>query len=237
MNLPRNLLISILLVISAGSMALVAMIALLYSYSMWSVVESCVGLALLLIISVSLQYYRRRSSQRANMPAIDRAILVGIALGFLWTIEIGINNLVAPPLPTRDIIDDMFWAAIALSMLILAVVYAHRSGSIVRAVQAGLWSGLASGLVACTAALSVIVFGMRFVMQDPLNVAEWAERGISSGAPTMAAYFAFETFAGAFGHLLVLGIGMGGVLGVVGGTVGKGIQAAARWARRSRAVR
>lgn len=237
MNLPGNLLLSILLGISASSVALVAMIALWYSYSTWSVVESCVGFTPLLIIAVFLWFYRRRSSQRVGMPAINRAILVRIALGFLWMIEISINNLVAPPLPAHDIIDDVFWAAIALSMLILALVYTHRTDSIVRGVEAGAWSGLASGLVACGTALSVIVFGMRFLMQDPLNVAEWAERGISSAAPAIAAYFAFETFAGASGHLVVLGIGMGGVLGAVGGVAGKGIQEATRWIHRSRAVR
>jgi hypothetical protein len=40
----------------------------------------------------------------------------------------------------------------------------------------------------------------------------------------MAAYFAFETFAGAFGHLVVLKVAMGGLLGVLGGSIGKGIK-------------
>jgi hypothetical protein len=56
--------------------------------------------------------------------------------------------------------------------LILALVYAYRSNSIVHGIEAGGWAGLASGLVACGVALSVIVFGMHFLTRDPLNVAE-----------------------------------------------------------------
>jgi len=73
-------------------------------------------------------------------------------------------------------------------------------------------------------ALSMIVFGMRWITQDPLNIAEWAVRGAQSEAPSMAAYFAFETYAGAFLHLIVLGLMMGLLLGLIGGLVGKGIQ-------------
>jgi hypothetical protein len=47
----------------------------------------------------------------------------------------------------------------------------------------------------------------------------------------MAAYFAFETFAGAFGHLIILGAVMGCLAGVIGGCVGKGIRLITRWKR------
>jgi hypothetical protein len=41
-----------------------------------------------------------------------------------------------------------------------------------------------------------------------------------STAPTLAAYLAYETLAGAFLHLIVLGLGMGVLLGVAGGALG-----------------
>ena len=62
---------------------------------------------------------------------------------------------------------------------------------------------------------------MTLITHDPLNVAEWAASGPASGAPDMASYFAFETMAGALGHLFVLGTLMGGVLGLAGGAVGR----------------
>ena len=83
---------------------------------------------------------------------------------------------------------------------------------------------LASGAIACCMALSLIVFGMPFIVRDPLNSAEWAERGSTSGAPNMASYFAYQTFAGAFLHLVVLGVLMGALLGAFGGLVGRMIR-------------
>jgi hypothetical protein len=50
----------------------------------------------------------------------------------------------------------------------------------------------------------------------------------------MAAYFAYETLTGAFGHLVVLGIAMGGLLGIVGSVIGKGVRATRNWAGRLR---
>jgi hypothetical protein len=74
-------------------------------------------------------------------------------------------------------------------------------------------------------ALGMVVFGIAFIIRDPLNIQEWAMRGSSNGAPTMAAYFGYETLRGASGHLVVLGIVMGGVLGIVGSVIGKGLRA------------
>ena len=85
----------------------------------------------------------------------------------------------------------------------------------------GTWTGFASGAVACLTALALVIFGMSLLLSDPVNLTEWANRAKGSTAPTMASYFAFETLAGAFLHLVALGVGMGFVLGVVGGALGK----------------
>jgi len=82
--------------------------------------------------------------------------------------------------------------------------FLENYNSLVQGIGAGLWSGLASGVLACSMALGMIVFGMGFITHDPLNIQEWAVRGSSGVAPTMAAYFAYETLTGAFGHLVVL---------------------------------
>jgi hypothetical protein len=132
-----------------------------------------------------------------------------VVLGLLWVIEIGINNFLAPPLPTRDIVDDIFWGVIAFSILSLALWQTYRVNSLIQGIRAGFWSGLTSGVLASSMALGVVVFGIAFIIRDPLNIQEWAMRGSSSGAPTMAAYFGYETLMGAFGHLVVLGIVMG----------------------------
>ena len=75
-------------------------------------------------------------------------------------------------------------------------------------------------MMACLVAQGMVVFGMALITHDPLNVQEWTAIASSSGAPSMAAYFAFETLAGALLHLIVLGTLMGLLLGGVGGLVG-----------------
>jgi hypothetical protein len=86
-------------------------------------------------------------------------------------------------------------------------------------------------------ALALIVFGMYFITHDPLNLAEWAARSKANQSTTMAAYFAYETFAGAFLHLIVLGLLMGGLLGMVGGILGKGSKKVIRWLQQSGQVK
>jgi hypothetical protein len=197
-------------------------------------VESAAGFVILLLVSgfVWLAYRRPIRVRRFIEIDLDEATAVGIALGVLWLIEISINNFIAPPLPLRDIVDDVFWAIIALSILIYVTIKAYRLRSVLYAVKAGAWSGLVSGLLACCTALLVIVFAMRYMTQDPLNIAEWAARGAVADAPAMASYFAYETFAGAFLHLLVLGFAMGGLLGVFGGMIGQGTGLVIRYFKR-----
>jgi hypothetical protein len=213
--------LSVVFVIAIMSTVLAPIIAVLYSYDTLSTAESGAGFAILLVTVDILWICRKRSILFVDFVVLDRITSAGIVLGLLWVIEISINNFIAPPLPMRDIIDNVFWAVIALSIFILAMVSAYQTESMMHGIKVGAWSGFVSGLLACWMALTLIVFGMHFITQDPLNVAEWALRRAGSNAPTMAAYFAFETFAGAFLHLLVLGLAMGGLLGAIGGFIGK----------------
>ena len=224
MKPTRTPLYSFLIVISIIDMLLVGIVALRYSYSPVSAMESGVGFVILLLAAGSLWFFRNRVSPRRNSADDNVTIFFGIILGMLWMIEISINNFIAPPLPGRDIMDNIFWAIIAISILVFSVTRAYQKDSILRGIEDGVWSGFVSGLLACGMALLIIVFGMHFILQDPLNVSEWAGLGTGGTAPGMAAYFAFETFAGAFGHLVILGIAMGALLGVFGGMIGKGFK-------------
>jgi hypothetical protein len=217
----RITLLSVVFIVTVVSIMLVPITAVMYGYDTLSFVEAGAGFTVLLAIVGFLWHFRKRSISLGNSVTINKMTFVGLVLGLLWTVEIGINNFIAPPLPARDIIDNAFWAAIALSIFIQAVLVAYQTGSMLDGVKVGTWSGFISGLVACWASLTLIVFGMHFITHDPLNVAEWTLHRTNSNAPTMAAYFAFETLAGAFLHLLVLGLAMGALLGVIGGLIGK----------------
>jgi hypothetical protein len=212
---------AVLIALPPFGLVLVLLIALRYSYDTLTHVESALGALVLVAASAYAWTFRRRSVWDTSTAWENGATFAGWVLGMVWLVEICVNNIAAPPLPGRDIFDNIVWAVIALAIFALCVFYAWRTRSVTVAIQAGARCGFISGLVACCTALALIVFAMPFITRDPLNLVEWARWKTGSGAPSMAAYFAYETFAGAFLHLLVLGIGMGGVLGVFAGLIGK----------------
>ena len=73
------------------------------------------------------------------------SLTAGLALGLLWTVEILINNVATPPVPLRDVVDDLFWAAVAAGIFALSVRAAYRERRFAAGVAAGLWTGTASG--------------------------------------------------------------------------------------------
>jgi hypothetical protein len=197
---------------------------LIYSYSLLTTFEAAAGVCVLSLTAVFVWLYQRHAYTDPKIAPVNQSATFGLTLGILWVIEISINNFIAPPLPARDVIDNLFWAAVALSILVYSFFQAFNWNSFKQGLAAGAWSGFASGLAACCMALGVILFAMDYLMRDPLNIAEWAQRQVETQAPGMAAYFAFETFAGAFVHLIVLGILMGAILGLAGGVLGKGVK-------------
>ena len=160
--------------------------------------------------------------------AFSRDLSLGLALGLLWTIEIGFNNILAWPVAQRDVVDNLFWGVIALAILAGAASATYQSGRLMRGVFSGALMGLASGSVACCTALLLIVFGMPLLLSDPVNQAEWAAVAKQTDVRSMSDYFARETFAGALGHLVVLGVAMGIMLGVIGGLIGYVVKAVNR---------
>ena len=88
-------------------------------------------------------------------------------------------------------------------------------------IKSGFWSGVASGSIACFTALIFVVFGMKYLLMDPVNIKEWNDIKATENSPGMDVYFAYQTFAGAIMHLTILGAIMGLLLGIVGGFLGK----------------
>ncbi len=221
LDLTRHRPVYALLGVLLLSAILIPVIALTYTYDAFSLEAAGAGFAVVLA-ALAAAWLITRAARRAETPAaLDKTTRLGLLLGLLWMIEIGVNNALAPPQPARDLTDDVFWALVALGILIVSVGAAYRSGRLKDGVAAGAWSGFVSGAVACVTALALIVFGMRLLLSDPVNLAEWSSRAKGSAAPTMASYFAYETLAGALLHLVALGVGMGLVLGLIGGILGK----------------
>lgn len=181
--------------------------------------------ALALLAALATWLASRGLRPRGPGAALDirHGLAWGAAFGALWVIEIGYNNVIAPPVSVRDPVDDFIWAMIALGMLILATLASVRARRLASGLRAGIWSGLTSGLIACLTALVLAVFGMPLLLADPANIAEYTVRGPTSGFPTMATYLAYQTLAGAMLHLVLLGVGMGALLGALGGLAGSAV--------------
>jgi hypothetical protein len=201
------------------SLTLAIVTYLLYRGPGWPLgTQAMEGLIAILVIAVTLVFglwVGRRSRYRA-----DRSLLVGLSIGLLWTVEICINNFIHPGLPWRDIIDDAFWALVTALIVSYVAARAYHARTILAGLEAGLWSGFASGLVACVTGLLITVFGIQLVVNDPLSVMEWRQQGSQSGLTDPVVFSAYETLFGAIGHLHLIGTLMGIFLGLIGGLAG-----------------
>jgi hypothetical protein len=79
-----------------------------------------------------------------------------------------------------------------------------------------VWSGVGSGLGAALGGAVLLAFLRSFVEDDPLMLTEWRQRG---HGVDLAVYVTRETMAGVGGHLWVLGVVQGALLGVIGSSV------------------
>jgi hypothetical protein len=124
------------------------------------------------LIRRSVRPVKKLTPDKANTSMNSTRTTLYSLLIALSIIGVLLISFIAPPLPARDIIDNIFWAIIASSILIFSVTHACQKDSLVRGIEVGIWSGFVSGLLACCMGLIIVVFGMRFILQDPLNVAE-----------------------------------------------------------------
>lgn len=152
---------------------------------------------------------------------VDRTIVLawglgsGAILGALWIAEIAFNNLTPHSISTasaRGWLDNATWAVVgvvtaAAAARVTVATRRWRSG-----VRAGAWSGVGSGLGAAAGGALLLAFLRPLVERDPLMQTEWRVQG--SGV-RLAAYVTRETMAGVWGHLWVLGIAQGALLGVI----------------------
>lgn len=204
-----------------SSAVLISLIFLLDRGLNWPVgLEGLECLVSFIVVIVSIFLIKKFQIQLSDFLS-QKNIIFGIYIGLLWTIEIGMNNIIQPRLPLRDNLDDIFWAIIACFIFCLAIKDSFETNKISKGIKAGFVSGFSSGAVACATALILIAFGMHLLLTDQVNIAEWKNLNNQNQYPNMAVYFAYQTMAGAMLHLVVLGAIMGLLLGIIGGLLGK----------------
>jgi hypothetical protein len=211
----------VLRVIILLSILLVILTYIRYRPTTWPYGREAAGclIALFMLSATAFLLWRLKDKFINDMQ--KKYVAIGLCFGLLWTIEISINNFIRPDVPLRDIIDNIFFSIIAVLIFVRAAWDAYHTNNFSEGLKSGFWSGISSGAVACLTALAVIVFGMKYILLDPLNLKEWADVKSKANSPDMDVYFAYETFAGAIMHLFILGALMGVVLGTIGGLTGK----------------
>jgi hypothetical protein len=211
---------TILRIVIFLNIILVLSVYFLYRTNSWPVGIEASGCLVSFILLAILSILHWTTRNRLIDPDQKRYVALGLCIGLLWTIEISINNFIRPGLPLRDIIDDIFWAIVALLILITSIRETYRVKKFSIGLKSGFWTGFASGAIACFTALLFVVFGMKYLLLDSLNVKEWTDLKATADTSDIAVYFAYETFTGAIMHLVVLGVFMGLILGSLGGVIG-----------------
>jgi hypothetical protein len=216
--IKSNLILRTLIILS---ILLIVLMFFLYRPYAWPLGYEAEGslLSIIMLSAIAFLLWNQRGKYLDDLQ--KKNVTIGLLIGLIWLIEISINNFIRPGPPLRDNIDNILFSIIAVLIFINAVKDAYHTDTFSDGLKAGFWSGISSGAVACISALALIVFGMKFILLDPLNQKEWANVKETSGSPGMDVYFAYQTFTGAIMHLFVLGALMGIFLGIFGGLAGK----------------
>jgi hypothetical protein len=143
----------------------------------------------------------------------------GLLLGGLWIGEIAFNNLTPHTVSTagtRGVLDNVTWAVVGVVTAAAAGAVTARTRRWRSGLRAGMWSGVGSGLGAALGGAVLLAAFRSSVEQDPLMLDEWRRRGPGLD---LSVYVTRETMAGVGGHLWVLGLAQGALLGLIASSV------------------
>jgi hypothetical protein len=180
-------------------------------------------LACLMIGGMGVALVRVWQTRGATQTGIALGLVLGLALGSVWALEISFFTFIAPTtfaLDVRDLIGDLLDGASALAVLSVGAVCAYRARDFTAGWRTALWTGMISGLVVYLMGALIINVRLDRVVHDVGAIQEYTQRGAASGAPDIYTYWAAQTLSGAVFHLIVLGLLLGAALGAVGAHVG-----------------
>jgi hypothetical protein len=143
----------------------------------------------------------------------------GLLLGGLWIAEIAFNNLTPHTVSTagtRGVLDNITWAVVGVVTAVAAGAVTARTRRWRSGLRAGAWSGVGSGLGAALGGAILLALFRSSVEADPLMYDEWRQRG---PGVDLSVYVTRETMAGVGGHLWVLGLAQGALLGLIASSV------------------
>jgi hypothetical protein len=160
-----------------------------------------------------------RADRRDQRMVLTWGLGSGLVLGGLWIAEIAFNNLAPHTVSTagtRGVLDNLTWAVVGMGTVAAAGGVAARTRRWRSGLRAGVWSGVGSGLGAALGGALLLAFFRSSVEDDPLMRGEWRLRG---PGVDLSLYVTRETMAGVGGHLWVLGVVQGALLGLLASSV------------------
>jgi hypothetical protein len=160
-----------------------------------------------------------RADRRDQRLVLTWGLGSGLVLGGLWIAEIAFNNLTPHTVSTagtRGVLDNVTWAVVGAGTAVAAGAVTARTRRWRSGVRAGIWSGVGSGLGAALGGAVLLASFRSSVEDDPLMYDEWRQR---SYGLDLSVYVTRETMAGVGGHLWVLGLAQGALLGLIASSV------------------
>lgn len=173
-----------------------------------------------ILLAIGVWWLSRRSDVPDQSLVRRLGLGVGLFLGGVWIVEIGLNNLTPPSwatAATRGVLDNAVWAFVGLATAGFAAFAASTTGRFRTGLRVGVWSGVGSGVGAALGGALLLAFFRWSVERDPLMMSEYARLGAGFDFP---AYVTKETMAGVGGHLWVIGVAQGALLGAIGAALG-----------------
>jgi hypothetical protein len=210
---------------TGGLVALAAVVAAVrlpvQDPTVWAEALAVAGSAIALVVVT--WWLVGRAGGPAGRMSVSWGLGSGFLLGGLWIVEIAFNNLTPHAVATaaaRGVLDNITWAVVGIGTVVAAAAVTARTRRWRSGLRAGVWSGIGSGLGAALGGAVLLAFFRAYVESDPLMRAEWAQRGPGLD---LSSYVTRETMAGVAGHLWVLGVAQGAVLGLLAATVTTGV--------------
>jgi hypothetical protein len=182
-------------------------------------VESLVVAASTVAIVAVTWWLTGRADRRDQRLVLTWGLGSGLLLGGLWIAEIAFNNLTPHTVSTagtRGVLDNITWAVVGVVTAVAAGAVTARTRRWRSGLRAGAWSGVGSGLGAALGGAILLALFRSSVEADPLMYDEWRQRG---PGVDLSVYVTRETMAGVGGHLWVLGLAQGALLGLIASSV------------------
>lgn len=154
--------------------------------------------------------------------------MFGIFIGAMWTGEVLLGNLGGTSVfgNLREFHPRIYalapWFALAAvgATAFCGVVAAYQTGSVEKALQVGICSGVISGAITCAIGIGITLLFHDVMMTDPATIHEFARS--AHGPPTQAdlsAFLYWDAIAGGLNHIWIgplLGLTFGGMGAVAG---------------------